>query len=1060
MVDADNGGMKSAEDMASQQKTVSISEFFEKNRHLLGYDNRIKALMIIVKEAVDNSVTYDTPIVLLENGETKIRKIGEFIDEKMGPANSAGAPEDLRGGKLQKCRVEGIKALCFGRGDLKLKFRDISTVFRHRVNSRVFRITLEGGRHVDLTDYHAVFAYEGGDIRSVKTSDLEVGDRVAVPNSAWEAEPTTEIDLLGELLRLPEEETKNIGLYGIRELLPKVRGRLLEVLPRGERYRIGDFRKCDRIPLNVFRKLGAAAPEGAKLDFMFGRSRVPAKLPVTQDLAEFLGLYAAEGSISGGHKVNLSFGAHEMDLIRYAGMLFRDAWGARVSEIAAHRTAINITANSTMVAFLLKKVFRVGDSARTKRVPRFVFNFPLEKRKRFLMAYCAGDGYPSSEIFSCFGNGGEIPNVQAERVVVATASRELANGLLYLVSSLGLDCTIEKKSAEQRQVGGIKASFGESYVLYLYTSQERSQINRLPFEGVVGMSSDPKLNYNISQKGQVQVVVSNALRLEQAGQLQFTEAGSRLAHGGLGLLRIKSIEELDYDREWVYDVSVPGEENFAGGFGPIMCHNSLDACEESRILPDINVKIEEVEKEKYRVLVRDNGPGIVKKQIPKIFGTLLYGSKFHRLRQSRGQQGLGISVAVLYSQLTTGQATEILSSTGDGVTHKYALKIDVKKNEPVIISEETINGEKWHGVQVAVVCEGTYREHKQGTLEYIKQTAICNPYLNITFDSPTGRHEFKRSVEKLPKEPKEIKPHLHGIEVGILSRMFKETKARSLAGFFVTEFSRVGSLTAKQICEKAGVDPKISPRKVTDEHIVALGKAVREVKLTRPPTDCLSPLGNNLIKEGLIKELNPEFVSTISRSPTAYRGWPFLVEAGIAYGGSIEVPNIMRFANRVPLIYQQGDCAITKAAQGVDWKRYKIEADKLPLGPLVLFVHMASVWVPFTSESKEAVASYPIIMKETKLAIQEVARKLSIYLSGMRRAQWQAERKSIFERYADETAGAISELTGENKDKIKGSLKKVVEARIGEALTEEEENGKNAAAESGESDPEPEGSGE
>ncbi|MFH1294431.1 MAG: DNA topoisomerase VI subunit B [Candidatus Aenigmatarchaeota archaeon] len=487
--------------------------------------------------------------------------------------------------------------------------------------------------------------------------------------------------------------------------------------------------------------------------------------------------------------------------------------------------------------------------------------------------------------------------------------------------------------------------------------------------------------------------------------------------------------------------------------------NSLDACEEARILPDIYVKIEEIEKEKYKVVTKDNGPGIMKKQIPKIFGTLLYGSKFHRLRQSRGQQGLGISVAVLYSQLTSGQPTEVISSTGDGVSHKYMLKIDVKKNEPVILSEENMNGDPWHGLQVTFVCEGSYREHKQGVLEYIKETAICNPFANITFDAPSGRYEFKRTVERLPSEPKQIKPHLYGVEVGILSRMLKDTKARSVSGFLTSEFTRIGSTTANQICQKAGVDSKISPRKVEDDEVVNMIKAIREIKLSRPPTDCLSPLGNNLIKEGLIKELNPEFVATISRPPTVYRGWPFLIEAGIAYGGSITDTNIMRFANRVPLLYQQGDCVITKAAQGVDWKRYKIEADKLPKGPIILFVHMASVWVPFTSESKEAVASYSIILKEVKLALQEVARKLSIYLSGMRRAKWQAERRSIFERYANETAIAISELTGENREDIEKALKKIVEERISEAISQEEMeeenvNGKEETGDDGDSESE------
>ncbi|MCK4714190.1 MAG: DNA topoisomerase VI subunit B, partial [Candidatus Aenigmarchaeota archaeon] len=195
--------------------------------------------------------------------------------------------------------------------------------------------------------------------------------------------------------------------------------------------------------------------------------------------------------------------------------------------------------------------------------------------------------------------------------------------------------------------------------------------------------------------------------------------------------------------------------------------NALDATEEARILPDIYVKVEEIKREKYKIVIKDNGPGIVRKQIPKIFGSLLYGSKFHKLKQSRGQQGIGVSGAVLYSQLTTGESTKIISSTGNGKTHKYALKIDVKKNEPKIVSEKVVedNDNKWHGVQITFIAEGVYREHKQSVMEYIKQVAISNPYTNIVFDTPNGRVEFARGVDKLPEEPKEIKPHLYGIEV-------------------------------------------------------------------------------------------------------------------------------------------------------------------------------------------------------------------------------------------------------------------------------------------------------
>jgi DNA topoisomerase-6 subunit B len=184
------------------------------------------------------------------------------------------------------------------------------------------------------------------------------------------------------------------------------------------------------------------------------------------------------------------------------------------------------------------------------------------------------------------------------------------------------------------------------------------------------------------------------------------------------------------------------------------------------------------------------------------------------------------------------------------------------------------------------------------------------------------------------------------------------------------------------------------------------------------------------------KELNPEFAATLSRPPEVYRGWPFQIEVGIAYGGSITEPTLMRFANRVPLLYQSGDCAITKAVGQVDWKRYGLAGDKMPDAPVVIFVHFASVWVPFTSESKEAIANYPVIIKEIKLALQDCARKLGSYLSGVRRAAAISEKKSIFEKYAGETAAAIEEITGEKSGPVKDMIIKLVEEKWGEIVKE------------------------
>ena len=480
--------------------------------------------------------------------------------------------------------------------------------------------------------------------------------------------------------------------------------------------------------------------------------------------------------------------------------------------------------------------------------------------------------------------------------------------------------------------------------------------------------------------------------------------------------------------------------------------NSLDACEETGILPEVYVSVKEVSPEKYVVIIKDNGPGIVKAQIPRIFGKLLYGSKFHRLKQSRGQQGIGISANVLYCQLTTGEPLEILTSIGDGKLHKYKIKIDVKKNEPLIMDSGTEETGTWTGLELKFVAEGLYREHKQSILEYMKQTAIANPHASMVFDSPNGRIEFRRGVESLPKEPREIQHHLHGVELGIMSRMLKDTKARTLVSFLTSEFTKVGRVTAKEVCSKAGIDENARPRKLGDEEVKKLMEAVKKTKLLKPPTDCLSPLGNELIIEGLRKELNPEFVESVTRSPEVYRGWPFQIEVGVAFGGSVQAPKLMRFANRVPLLYQQGDCAITKSSMGVEWKRYGLSGNGLPEDPVAIFVHMASVWVPFTSESKEAIASYPVIIKEIKLALQECARKLGLYLSGKRKAEHSRERKRTFEKYAEETANALHDLTGEPMEKIRSSLLEIIGNKINGG-EDEEEPGREAGGPREESGP-------
>lgn len=466
--------------------------------------------------------------------------------------------------------------------------------------------------------------------------------------------------------------------------------------------------------------------------------------------------------------------------------------------------------------------------------------------------------------------------------------------------------------------------------------------------------------------------------------------------------------------------------------------NSIDACEEAGILPDVVVRVKQLAEDRFRIIAQDNGPGIIRSQIPRIFGSLLYGSKFHTLKQARGQQGLGISAAGMYGQLTTGKPIVITSRTGPRrPSHYYEIQIDTKKNAPTVISEGEVDWDVPHGTRVEIELEATYKKGKHSVDGYLEQTALANPHASIVYYPPKdGPVRFERVSSELPKQPLGIRPHPHGVEFGILVRMLRESKARNLKSFLQSEFSRVSAKVADEICEKAGLPLKAKPSKMSQGAADALYKAIAQVKIMNPPTNCLSPVGEELIVQGLKKQVGAEFYTAVTRSPAVYRGNPFLIEAGVAYGGpdmaQDELVTMLRYANRVPLLYQQSACAITKSLIQTSWKKYGLAQSKgtLPTGPALVMVHIASAWVPFTSESKEAIAHYPEIVKEIKLAVQECGRKLGAHIR-RRIKQAEAEKKrSYIERYIPHIGVALRDILGlsdRQERKVVDTLKDTLE---------------------------------
>ncbi|MFO0820788.1 MAG: ATP-binding protein [Pirellulales bacterium] len=633
--------------------------------------------------------------------------------------------------------------------------------------------------------------------------------------------------------------------------------------------------------------------------------------------------------------------------------------------------------------------------------------------------------------------------------------------------------------------------------------------------------------------------------------------------------------------------------------------NSLDACEEAGIVPEIWVHIEATGNNRFKVGVQDNGPGIVKKQIPLIFGKLLYGSKFHRLRMSRGQQGIGISAAGMYGMLTTGKPVKIVSKTAPRKpAHYFELQIDTKRNLPEIINgkgegEDIPPGDKGHkyisdhgiewvthypgldspandaadssstpsgngtpaakadavkadssksesvkvlapkgaapgdevksGTRVTIELEGRYIRGRGSVDEYLEQTAIANPHITIHYQDPEGNQiTYSRAAIQLPPEPKEIKPHPYGVELGRLVTMLKDTPAGTISQFLTDSFSRVTSGVARSVCETAKISTRANPRRIGRQEADSLYQAIQNTRISAPATDCLVPIGEALILKGLHQVVPGEFYCAATRPPSVYRGNPFLIEVGLAFGGASQAQKVtyetlaemlsesdartlrqflvttfdgiggeaadkilteakmgtrqspgkmkkeemqrlhtamrnvnlsegqtmqvLRYANRVPLQFQPAACAITQSVIQTNWRSYGLTQSRgqLPSGPITVMVHMASVWVPFTSESKEAVASYPEITKELRLGLQAVGRKLAMYLNRRNKVKQEGERRSIFLRYLGEVAQAVGRLKDMDEGKTEALYEKllgVAKRKTAEADTKLDDRGKKVVEE-------------
>lgn len=467
--------------------------------------------------------------------------------------------------------------------------------------------------------------------------------------------------------------------------------------------------------------------------------------------------------------------------------------------------------------------------------------------------------------------------------------------------------------------------------------------------------------------------------------------------------------------------------------------NSIDAAEEAGILPDIEVQLKKLDEEYYEVTVTDNGPGLPEKIIGKALGKLLAGTKFHRNLQMRGQQGIGASGAILFSQITTGQPVKVIS--GNGKPLYVELKINTEKNEPIILEKKHLD-KPFKGLAIkALFKDVQYTDNNQNAFEYLKRTSIANPHVQIRFMDPNDQlFVFERSINKIPRRPIEIKPHIKSVNTDEFLSLAKNSDHRSLSAHIKETYDRVGDKFIEDLQKSLGKELKLEDISVkrldwnTAEKIV---KAIQKTKAISPRTDALIPIEEESLKKSIEKILKPETLSVLTRKPTTYKGgFPFQVEVALAFGGesgrklkdgTIKM-DIMRFANRAPLLFDGGGCAITNAINSVDWKRYNIR--DIENSPITVIVNISSVHIPYTGAGKQAIAEEEEVIDEIKLALMTAARYVSTHISRKQQLSMKQEKKKMFHRYAYEIAYSLGVLTKQKSQEIFQKLEKIIEEKL------------------------------
>jgi DNA topoisomerase-6 subunit B len=478
--------------------------------------------------------------------------------------------------------------------------------------------------------------------------------------------------------------------------------------------------------------------------------------------------------------------------------------------------------------------------------------------------------------------------------------------------------------------------------------------------------------------------------------------------------------------------------------------NSLDACEDAGILPDLKILVEKIGtgtlKNTDQILIRveDNGPGIDPEDVPKVFGEYLASSKFGRGRCSRGQQGIGISAATTWAMQTTASGARVVTKKKTArKAFSCIVDMDLKNNRGIVRDKESLDWERPHGTTVEFKMDGRIQLNGEaGLLNYLRATVLVNPHMSIEYkvaDLPV--HSVERVTNEVPAIPDATEPHPHTMILGEFlahARLFGRIKASS---WLKKGFSRVGDKVLEELVKVHKLRPEILNQNVDtmdEETIKELYTAIQDAKLNAPSTSSVLGIGEDGLALSIQRLGDIDYFSVMSRKPTIADFKPIQVEVAIARqrvpsGDDREEPvQILRFANRVPLQFDKAACGIVKAITSVNWKSYGLKQPRssLPVGPYIIAVSVVSPFIKFKNASKETIDGSDELVEELRRALMQAGQRLSRYLKREHKADELEQRQQHIEQFCPilvETLARVVNAPEARKIRAEEGLAKILE---------------------------------